>query len=102
MTKDFRERPLIVNEDVDACDGTTAVVRSETLSAEDIEFARWRAERWMKVRHLRHVLVRYPRFVALKRVLEDLGRFFPLNAAATAVPRPAGMLRERRAPPGSA
>ena len=65
MTKDFRDRSLIVNEDVDEYDGTTAVVRSESLSAEDIEFARWRSERWMKVRHLPHVLVRYPRFVAL-------------------------------------
>jgi anaerobic magnesium-protoporphyrin IX monomethyl ester cyclase len=65
MTRDFRDRSLIVNEDVDEYDGTTAVVRSETLSAEDIEFARWRSERWMKVRHLPHVLVRYPQFVAL-------------------------------------
>ena len=65
MTKDFRDRSLIVNEDVDEYDGTTAVVRSESLSAEDIEFARWRSERWMKVRHLPNVLVHYPRFVAL-------------------------------------
>jgi hypothetical protein len=27
-------------------------VRSEHLSAEEIEFMRWRAERWMKLRHL--------------------------------------------------
>ena len=65
MTKDFRDRSLIVNEDVDQYDGTTAVVRSESLSAEDIEFARWRAERWMKVRHLPAVLFTYPGFVAL-------------------------------------
>jgi len=65
MTKDFRDRSLIVNEDVDEYDGTTAVVRSETLSAEDIEFSRWRAERWMKARHLPTVLRTYPGFVAL-------------------------------------
>lgn len=29
-------------------DGTRAVVRSEHLAAEEIEFLRWRAERWMK------------------------------------------------------
>ena len=52
MTQDFRERGLIVNERLEEYDGTTAVVRSRHLSADDIEFLRWRAERWMKVRHL--------------------------------------------------
>ena len=63
MTQDLRERGLIVNEDVDEYDGTTAVVRSEHLPAEEIEFLRWRAERWMKVRHMRAVLARSPAFV---------------------------------------
>ena len=31
MTKDFRERGLIVNERLEEYDGTTAVVRSEHL-----------------------------------------------------------------------
>ena len=48
----FPRALLIVNDDVDEYDGTTAVVRSEHLSAEEIEFMRWRAERWMKVRHM--------------------------------------------------
>ena len=64
MTVDFRERSLIVNDRVEEYDGTTAVVRSERLTAEEIEFMRWRAERWMKVRHLPTVLWHYPRFVA--------------------------------------
>ena len=64
MTADFRARNLIVNENVDEYDGTTAVVRSATLEAEDIEFMRWRAERWMKVRHLPAVVRLYPGFVA--------------------------------------
>jgi anaerobic magnesium-protoporphyrin IX monomethyl ester cyclase len=51
MNKEFRERGLIVNEDVETYDGTTAVVRTEHLTAEEIEFIRWRAERWMKIRH---------------------------------------------------
>ena len=63
MTEDFRRRGLIVNENVNEYDGTTAVVRSDALTAEDIEFMRWRAERWMKVRHLPSVLRRYPGFV---------------------------------------
>ena len=52
MTKDFRARGLIVSEQVEEYDGTTAVVRSEHLTADEIEFMRWRAERWMKLRHL--------------------------------------------------
>jgi radical SAM superfamily enzyme YgiQ (UPF0313 family) len=63
MTRDFRERDLVVSDDVDEYDGTTAVVRSEHLEASEIEFMRWRAERWMKVRHFWPVLVHSPWFV---------------------------------------
>ena len=63
MTKDFERRSLIVNHRLEEYDGTTAVVRSEHLSAEDIEFMRWRAERWMKVRHIPSVMRHYPLFV---------------------------------------
>jgi radical SAM superfamily enzyme YgiQ (UPF0313 family) len=63
MTEDFRRRGLIVNDRVEEYDGTTAVVRTAHLEAEEIEFLRWRAERWMKVRHLPGVLRRYPGFV---------------------------------------
>ncbi len=63
MTSDFRERGLVVNERVEEYDGTTAVVRTEHLSAEEIEFMRWRAERWMKLRHMPAALRNYPAFV---------------------------------------
>jgi anaerobic magnesium-protoporphyrin IX monomethyl ester cyclase len=63
MTADFRRRGLIVNERVEEYDGTTAVVRTAHLTAEEVEFQRWRAERWMKVRHFPAVLRHYPRFV---------------------------------------
>ena len=63
MTRDFRDRGLIVNEDVQQYDGTTAVVRTEALEAEEIEFLRWRAERWMKVRHIPPVFAHDPGFV---------------------------------------
>jgi radical SAM superfamily enzyme YgiQ (UPF0313 family) len=53
MTKDFQDRGLIISERPEEYDGTTAVVRTEHLSAEDVEFLRWRAERWMKLRHMR-------------------------------------------------
>ena len=72
MTRDFRERGLIVNEDVADYDGTTAVVRTEHLSADEIEFMRWRAERWMKVRHMPAAFAHSPRFV-LRHGLRDAG-----------------------------
>jgi radical SAM superfamily enzyme YgiQ (UPF0313 family) len=63
MTRDFQERGLIVNDDEQQYDGTTAVVRTEHLDAEEIEFLRWRAERWMKCRHLPVGFVHDPLFV---------------------------------------
>ena len=52
MTEDFRRRNLIVNEHLEEYDGTTAVVRTEHVPAKEIEYMRWKAERWMKIRHL--------------------------------------------------
>jgi radical SAM superfamily enzyme YgiQ (UPF0313 family) len=63
MTSDFRDRGLVVNERVEEYDGTTAVVRTAHLSAEEIEYMRWKAERWMKLRHIPSVLRHYPGFV---------------------------------------
>jgi radical SAM superfamily enzyme YgiQ (UPF0313 family) len=63
MTREFVERGLIVNDRVEEYDGTTAVTRSAHLSAEDIEFMRWKAERWMKVRHMPAVFRHDPLFV---------------------------------------
>jgi radical SAM superfamily enzyme YgiQ (UPF0313 family) len=56
MTRDFISGGLIVNPRVEEYDGTTAVTRSEHLDAEEIEFLRWKAERWMKVRHIPAVI----------------------------------------------
>ncbi|MGH9372545.1 MAG: B12-binding domain-containing radical SAM protein [Vicinamibacterales bacterium] len=63
MTEDFRKRGLIVNEDVNEYDGTTAVVRGDHLTAEEIEFLRWRAERWMKLGHFWPTFWHNPLFV---------------------------------------
>ena len=63
MTKEFRDRGLIVDEDVAHYDGTTAVVRTEHVDATDVEFLRWRAERWMKVQHFPSVFLHSPGFV---------------------------------------
>ncbi len=63
MTKDFRDRGLIVNERLEEYDGTTAVVRTEHLPAEEVEYMRWRAERGMKSRHMPVALRHNPLFV---------------------------------------
>jgi len=64
LARDFRARGLLANENVEEYDGTTAIVRSQYLDAEEIEFLRWRAERWMKVRHMPAVFAHDPGFVA--------------------------------------
>jgi radical SAM superfamily enzyme YgiQ (UPF0313 family) len=63
MTRDFVEKNLIINERLEEYDGTTAVVRTEHVSAADAEYMRWKAERWMKVRHIPSVLRHDPWFV---------------------------------------
>lgn len=64
MTREFRDRGLIISEEPGEYDGTTAVVRSEHLAAEEVEFIRWKAERWMKVRHMPAAFAHDPLFVA--------------------------------------
>jgi radical SAM superfamily enzyme YgiQ (UPF0313 family) len=63
MTRDLRARGLVVNERLEEYDGTTAVVRTEGLSAEEIEFLRWKRERWMKLRHFPTAVLHRPGFV---------------------------------------
>ena len=63
MAKDFQERGLIVNENLEEYDGTTAVVRTEHVPAEEVEFLRWRTERWMKLRHMGAAIRHDPWFI---------------------------------------
>ena len=63
MTKDFRARNLIKIERLEEYDGTTAVVATEHLAPEEIEFERWRVERWMKTAHMPAVIAKEPWFV---------------------------------------
>src|SRR5579862_7405775 len=66
MTKDFRDQGLIINERLEEYDGTTAVVRTEHLPPEEVEFMRWKAERWMKVQHVPAALKHDPGFVIFR------------------------------------
>ena len=63
MTKDFLDQGLIENERLEEYDGTTAVVRTQHLPADEVEFLRWKAERWMKTRHIPAVIRHDPWFV---------------------------------------
>jgi radical SAM superfamily enzyme YgiQ (UPF0313 family) len=75
MARDFRAQGLIVNHRVEEYDGTTAVTRTSHLTPEEIEFLRWRAERWMKVRHVPAVLRHQPWFV-LRNLHRMMGHTF--------------------------
>jgi hypothetical protein len=63
MTVDLGKEGLILHDRVEEYDGTTAVVRSRHMEADDIEFLRWRSERWMKMRHFPAALRHSPLFV---------------------------------------
>jgi len=63
MTKDFQEQGLITSQSLEEYDGTTAVVRTQHMEAEEVEFLRWKAERWMKVRHMPAAFRHDPWFV---------------------------------------
>jgi hypothetical protein len=52
-----------MNERLEEYDGTTAAVRTEHLPAEEVEFMRWKAERWMKIHHIPAVVRHDPGFV---------------------------------------
>jgi hypothetical protein len=54
---------LIENTNVETYDGTTAVTGGAKIEPYEIERMRWRAERWMKVRHLPAVIRHDPMFV---------------------------------------
>ncbi len=84
MTREFVERGLIVDEDVSHYDGTTAVVRTAHLPAGEIEFLRWRAERWMKVRHMPAAFAHSPGFV-LRHGLEMLAHTFTGTSVRSAL-----------------
>jgi radical SAM superfamily enzyme YgiQ (UPF0313 family) len=89
MSGEFRSRGLIVDDDVTHYDGTTAVVRTEHVPAREVEFLRWREERWMKLRHMPAACWHSPRFV-LRHGLAMLSHTF----AGTTVWSALGLERE--------
>jgi radical SAM superfamily enzyme YgiQ (UPF0313 family) len=75
MTQQFRSDGLIVDEDLAHYDGTTAVVKTRHVPAAEVEFLRWRAERWIKLKHFPVVLFHSPLYV-LPRALAMLAHTF--------------------------
>jgi anaerobic magnesium-protoporphyrin IX monomethyl ester cyclase len=63
MADDYRARDLIVSENPEEYDGTTAVVKTRFLAAEEVEFLRWKPERWMKTRHMPPAFAHSPLFI---------------------------------------
>jgi len=92
MTKDFRERGLIINEKLEEYDGTTAVVRTEHVSAEEAEYIRWKAERWMKVNHMPAAFRHDPLFV-----LKNASRMFKHTFRGATLKTFLGLEDDRRA-----
>ena len=92
MTVDFRNRNLIISERLEEYDGTTAVVKTEHLSAEETEFMRWRAERWMKVRHMPAAFTHNPMFV-----IKHAPRMFAHTFRGSSLKTFLGLEDERRA-----
>jgi radical SAM superfamily enzyme YgiQ (UPF0313 family) len=62
MTLDLARKGMILGERLEEWDGTTAVIRTRNLAPEEIEFMRWKAERWMKLKHFPAALRRDPLF----------------------------------------
>ena len=92
MTKDFLERQLIVNEKLEEYDGTTAVVRTKHVSAEEVEYMRWRAERGMKSRHMPAALMRSPLFI-----LRNAHRMFAHTYRGSTIRSMLGLEDQRKA-----
>jgi anaerobic magnesium-protoporphyrin IX monomethyl ester cyclase len=74
MTKQLAEQGLITSDRVEEYDGTTSVVACEHLTGEEIEFLRWRAERWMKARHTWALFKHDPLFM-----LRNVSRIFAFH-----------------------
>lgn len=75
MSADLRAKGLIETDDVSRYDGTTSVVRCDAGPAREVEYLRWRAERWLKVRHMPAMLRHDPAF-SLRRGLGLLRHTF--------------------------
>ena len=75
MTRELEGRGLVLERGVEEYDGTTALLKTEHLAPQEVEFLRWRKERWMKARHFPAALRHHPGFV-LRNAGRMLGHTF--------------------------
>lgn len=92
MTKALAERGLITSDRLEEYDGTTSVVACENLSGEEIEFMRWKAERWIKARHWLTLFKHDPLFMA-----RNIGSIAGFNFRGSTIKTFLGLEDERRA-----
>jgi hypothetical protein len=57
-------RAIFIVDDNLTLNGTTSVVACENLSGDEIEYLRWKAERWIKARHWVELVKHGPIFMA--------------------------------------
>jgi radical SAM superfamily enzyme YgiQ (UPF0313 family) len=75
MARELSSRGLVLDKPIETYDGTTAVVKTEHLEADEIEFLRWRRERFLKTRHFPAALRQSPWWV-LRNAHRMLGHTF--------------------------
>ena len=92
MTTDLAAQGLIFKHDESEYDGTTAVVHTKHVEAENVEFLRWREDRWIKTRHVRALLRDRPFFV-----LRNAIRMFEHTFRGSTVKTFLGLEDERKA-----
>jgi anaerobic magnesium-protoporphyrin IX monomethyl ester cyclase len=92
MTKQLAQLGLITSDRLEEYDGTTSVVACENLSGEEIEFMRWKAERWIKARHWLTLFKHDPLFM-----VRNIKRIADFNFRGSTVKTFLGLEDERRA-----
>jgi anaerobic magnesium-protoporphyrin IX monomethyl ester cyclase len=92
MTKQLAQLGLITSDRLEDYDGTTSVVPCENLSGEEIEFMRWKAERWIKARHWLTLFKHDPLFM-----VRNIKRIADFNFRGSTVKTFLGLEDERRA-----
>jgi len=75
MARELSSRGLVLDRPIETYDGTTAVVKTKHLEADEIEFLRWRRERFLKARHFPAALRQSPWWV-LRNAHRMLGHTF--------------------------
>ena len=72
---DYASQMYHPDDAVDMAGGLEELSEADHLTAEEVEFLRWRAERWMKLRHLPAVLFHSPWFT-LCNAIKMMGHIF--------------------------